>query len=146
MGDPLSAISLAANVLQFIDFACGLFSTAKQIYKDGNTAEISHLEDIAASLSKLAQDVKTSSESHKTMQGVNDENDLCKLAKGCQEVADELIKALRTLTPKSTGNRKWESLYHALKVIWKKEQIDSLHKRLTDIRAQMSARAIMFIK
>jgi len=54
--EPLVAISLAANVIQFVDFGGKLLSEAHEIYylKDGTITERIELAKIAESLSHLS--------------------------------------------------------------------------------------------
>ena len=62
--DPLSALSLAGNVAQFIEFGCSLVSKTRQIYKSANGATISQVETAIATrrLLELTRRLKSSLE------------------------------------------------------------------------------------
>jgi hypothetical protein len=62
--DPLSALSVAASVAQFLEFGCSLVSKTRQIYKSASGATISQAETTIATrrLLELTQRLKASLE------------------------------------------------------------------------------------
>jgi hypothetical protein len=56
--DPLTAFGLAANILQFIDFAGRLFGLGKEIYRSGESARNLHLGLIVKDLNSLSLNLK----------------------------------------------------------------------------------------
>jgi hypothetical protein len=57
--DPLSAIGLASNIIQFVNFGCELISGAQEVCKSisGQTAVNVDLQDIAKCLAKASNDL-----------------------------------------------------------------------------------------
>ena len=51
--DPLSALSLAACIAQFIDFGLKLVSHATEIVETGSTVTVQHLSNITSDLTKI---------------------------------------------------------------------------------------------
>ncbi len=60
--DPLSALSVAAAVVQFVDFSAKIVSKGKQLYKSpgGVLRENEQTETVTKRLQNLAQNLKTS--------------------------------------------------------------------------------------
>jgi hypothetical protein len=56
--DPISAFSLAAGIMQVVDFSTRLLSTANQLYHDGSTIRNSDFTLVADDLSSLNDKVK----------------------------------------------------------------------------------------
>lgn len=134
--DPLSAVSLAGNILQFVDTTKRLLSTARQISRAGAAEDILELESLTRDLRSWAQRV-TPSEPQNAKQGVwsEQEESIRALGRQSREVADELLGALDKLKAKSQGQvfRPLESLYRALRAIWTQKDIDVLQTRLDKI-------------
>ena len=58
MLDPLSAISLAGTIVQFIDFSAENISKGCEIRQDGSTVDFGELKIIAVDLSKLSENIE----------------------------------------------------------------------------------------
>jgi hypothetical protein len=54
MLDPLTALSLAASIVQVVDFSSRLFRDSVQIYEDGSTSEHEDIKSITTDLNALA--------------------------------------------------------------------------------------------
>jgi hypothetical protein len=111
----LAALGLASNVVQFVDFGLKLFSEAHELYKStqGSRNEDLELESITLDLKRLAQNLHSTakpSPGHSRPRKLSeDEATLQKLAIGCEELANELLKLLDDLKVKGPQNRKWKS-------------------------------------
>lgn len=131
MMDPLTAIGLAGNVVQFVDFCGKLVSKSVEIYRsrEGVLREIIDIETATKDLAQL-----------------NDQNSIVtadealeRLCKSCIAVADELLQALGKV--KVNGSpQKWLSFRKALRSVWSKEQIRELEQRLAILRDQLNLR------
>jgi hypothetical protein len=120
--DPLSALSVASSVVQFVDYTSKLISGAHQL---GTKSLIQTSDDFKHSLAK-----------GKTRGLSSNERDLQSLCEECQQVADDLLAVLKRL--KAQENKgKWSNILQAIKSIWSQEQIDSLQKRLDGFRQQL---------
>ena len=56
--DPLTALGLAGNIVQFIDFSCKILSDSYEIYRAGSTSEHEEIDFIATDLSTLADRIQ----------------------------------------------------------------------------------------
>ncbi|KAH0843180.1 hypothetical protein FOPE_07819 [Fonsecaea pedrosoi] len=144
--DPLSAIGLAANIVQFIDFSRRLISDAKEIYHSTNgvTAENVELQDVAESLSRLSSTLLNPLD-HSQAAISQTEAEIVKIAAASRVVGDELLAAIQSLTAGDGSHKKWRSFLQALKTLWKKDKIAKLRKRLEDARSNLSVHVLSYI-
>jgi hypothetical protein len=126
--DPLTAIGLAGNVIQFIDFSCKLFSQTREIFISGACASKETLavfvvtEDLKNLCGKLSvTDPQNPSE------GVNSSThgDIRFIATRCGIAAQELLGALERVKT-SKPNSKWNSFKLCLKTVWNSKAIDEM--------------------
>ena len=142
--DPLSAISLAANIAQFLDYATKLVSKGHALYKssEGALAENLDLEAIANSLTDVNSRVVQSycripgTASSTATTSVLDQQSLKSIAESCDKVAKQLLDILQRLKVQGS-HRKWKSVRQAFKSVWNKAHIDDLRKRMEGYREQM---------
>ena len=141
--DPLTCVSLAGAVAQFVNFGCGLISAGGQLYRDGRL-------EIHASAAKDAEQiqnyaVRAIGQLHdyraKLQQGFRsdehslplkeDEAELEKLCRGCDKEANALINRLEKLkVPEGSGKEVWKSIQDALLSVWSKAEIAAMKEKL----------------
>jgi hypothetical protein len=143
--EPFSALALAGNIVQFIDFGCSLISESHDIYRRGVSARYVDLRAVSEDLSELSDSFSTSSLSQDQSRREREEG-LREIAFRCKVVADELLRTLDSLTAKTKPHRKWTSFRQALMVIWKKEKIDGLEHRLDELRGQLNIRILSILR
>jgi hypothetical protein len=140
MLDPLSALSVAASVIQFLDFGCKIVGTSLDIHKSKGGATEHNLETaaIAADLQSLSNKLKDASdinsdgwsESEKKMQD---------MAIRCHETAKLLCSTLRKLQKNEKSRFKsWDTLRVAIKSVHKRGEIEALQRRLDSMRSQLT--------
>jgi hypothetical protein len=146
--ETFAALSLTANIVQFIDFSSKLFSKAREVHKSTNGASKEHadLESATKSLKRLILDLSSSSKSVATAENTSsDENELIFLAKDCNKVADGLLGLLEKV--RGSGRRgKWESFLQAARSIWKEGEIDSTREKLDQFRTRMTLCLLRILK
>ena len=127
--ESLAALSLAGNIVQFVDFGCRLFSKSRELYRssDGVLAENVELQNIANSLTALSKGL--TSESSVTAPQSIDYRNLRSLAEDCTSIATELLQALHEMKVKDP-QKKLQCFRTALKRIWTSEKIENISKRL----------------
>jgi hypothetical protein len=139
--DPVSALGVAASVVQFIDFTETLFSGTYQIYKSatGQTKFNFDLMTITTSLNTLNKDLRSSLHlatlDGKPLSKVEAEIDT--ICRGCSKVAEQLLLALEKLKAQEEHNF-WDSFLKALRTIWQKREVETLEKQLETFRMQIS--------
>jgi hypothetical protein len=147
--DPMSALSLAASVIQFVDFGTKLISKGHEIYhsETGQAEENIELEVIYEDLSWIGEKLKAFSTASSISSGQSREEEaLVKLASTCKTLADELLATLRDLRVAEGPHRKWRSFRKALSTIWKKEKIEALQEHLDRLRDHLSLQLIAISK
>lgn len=136
------ALSLAGNIVQFVDLGTRIFSKTRELKNstEGALKGNISLETIATSLKRLGEALTIpfspddpSSAGHLS----NDEKDMVNLARECQKVADELLQAL--------GRIKWQGSHRILKsfrqallTVWTKSEIDEIIARFGNFQAQLT--------
>jgi len=133
--DPLSALSLATSIVQFIDFATKIVHGARQIYETGacSVAENADIELCASELQDLCVRLDTSKlPSPRTA----DDDSLYRLANRCITVSNELLTLLRKIKLKDATS-KWQCMVSAVKTQVKKSERDEILSRLSQCRAQL---------
>jgi hypothetical protein len=166
--DPLSALSVAGTIVQFVDFSAKLIFKSHKLYESSNGALVENLElqAIAESMAGMQRKIKAAREEigpvyspvfldgrqrsrkptkeEQLMVQIRRENDkeLRSVCQQCAIVAEELIYALDSLKVRGT-NRKWGSFRVALQSIWDEGKIKKLGERLNALRAQLDT-SILF--
>ncbi|KAK5093357.1 hypothetical protein LTR70_004729 [Exophiala xenobiotica] len=137
--EAIAGISLAANVIQFIDFSSRLISKGKEIHENGSLSEQDDLENVTRSLAHFSHKLRESLQSRCTAGAdiTEDDKNLERIATECSRIADQLLQRLQRL--KYGGkHRPWKSFRHALKSVWAKAEIDNLAARLAAYRQQLA--------
>ena len=105
--DPLSAVSLAGNLIQFIQFGVQIFCKANEIRKLGSVAVNLDLEDLTKDLNGLTSRL-TLSPRGPTPCSTPNEKALNDAYDSCTRISAKLIEHLEKLKV-SAHRRKWKS-------------------------------------
>jgi hypothetical protein len=103
--DPISALGLASNVLQFVHFASGLLNSAQKIYvsASGTSSDCQHLEHVYSRLSQLSVAIRKANSTNKS-------NALCMSElPGGDDVLAAQWSAIRDLDTRQSSQ--WEGLH-----------------------------------
>lgn len=146
--DPLSAVSVAAAVIQFVEFGRKVVSKGSEIYNSVQGASIDHVQSEAAArnLVQLNEALKASLHSSRCYDEQENEaiRDICN---GCISTAKELIARFNKLR---VGNgqtgRRWKSLRQALKSVWSKGEIDAVAARLEAYRRELDTHVLVSLR
>jgi len=144
--DPLSALSLASNIIQIVDFSSRIVSRGYELYNsaDGRTEEHAMLDNAAENLSRLYEDLNSclKSNSRKLTQA---DQQLLELSARSKVVVDELRQALDKAKVMA-DDRKWQSVYQALRTIRTDKQISTLAGQLGEIRKQVDTAILISLR
>jgi hypothetical protein len=141
--DPISALSVAAAVVQFVDFAGTLLSSTRTIHKafSKEAESVSDLRTITNTLQRLNSDIEQSvvgsASSH--------DKDLLNLCHDCNRTANSLVNALTKLNAQGNSSL-WSSFKVALKTVWTQDELDELQKRLDSFRQQISMHILVALR
>jgi hypothetical protein len=151
--DPVSALSIAAAVVQFIQFGSSLTSKATQIYKSAEGALAEHIEcdKATARLTELSGKVKDSLRMVKGLGCLQEDATAIEvICNGCVEVSQELQSVLSKLRiqedVKSGIRRKWISLREAIRGVWSLDDINRLKQRLLNFREELEIHLMISIR
>ena len=146
--DPLSALGLAGNVIQLVDFSWKLLSRTNSLYKasDGASLENREMGMIANDLSRLTNRMHVSLQvTTRSAMLTADEEGLRDLSEACEGVARELLAALDKLRAKGK-HQKWESFRKALVAVWSKEKVADIMERLSAFRSQLDTHVLLSLR
>lgn len=141
--DPISALGIASNVIQLVDFTAKLVSVGTELYRNGALVEHTELKAAAKQLRDLKLSTEQSlngvDDSTRTDDPQNHDDTLSSLRdahSSCVKCANDVIEAVEKL--EVTGkHQKWQSFRHALSTIFKKDKLDAACQRLAHARQQL---------
>jgi N-terminal domain on NACHT_NTPase and P-loop NTPases len=142
--DPFTAIGLAGNIVQFIDYSSKLITSAYEIYKSstGSAPDHVHLDGIATRLLELTRSLQEP-ESHPSSSHERSPA-LQKLVEECCQDSQALLDLIKALRAKNGS--KWSRFRQAIKSTLKKEQIDRLENRLRDHRNEIAFHLVAMLR
>lgn len=136
--DPLTAISLAGTVVQFLDFGIKLVSKTHEIYSsiEGTQTRDVDLELLTENLTSVTRRLSSRARKACAFALSEDEKALERLTQQCGSVGDELVRALQNAKVQGPF-RGWKSARQALKSILGGDRVQDLYDRLKQYREQV---------
>lgn len=128
---PLSALGLASNIIQFIDFGYTIISHSLEYYKStrGTLTANEELEIIIKNLNEICERLGQPERQIDGASASKSENALIPLSQSCRNLAKGFLVVLDGLRVKGSHKR-WDSARQALKTAWKRKEIQDFEKRL----------------
>jgi len=142
--DPLSALAVAGNVLQFLQFTATLFSNTWKIHQAAlgfhengvNGQDVEGIHTRLLSFSSLLNGTPGNDET--AVGGSVHSAALGALLQECRGCCDRLLAITQKLQVKDDTKAKWwKSFEKAVYEIWKKEDIDHLKSRIRYCQTEM---------
>jgi ankyrin repeat protein len=152
MLDPLTALGLAGNLIQVIQFSYDIVSEGNKIYEDAGDVlgQNKTAEEVATDLSELTQNLKAKQEEWRVAHGRTalepDETRLRNLCDRCIEVAYELQIQLNKLKAKDGRGKRLRSYKQALVSVWRKDAIEEIAERLKRYQQELDTRVLLGIR
>ncbi|KUJ13415.1 uncharacterized protein LY89DRAFT_651612 [Mollisia scopiformis] len=145
--DPLSALSIAASVAQFLDFGTKIICHTKEIADNGSSVTVKHISGLNNDLIEINSSLKRQllAVTTQNLPLTREAQALLDLTDQCNEIAKELATCLQKITINSHKTDKWTNIKTALRTMWKQERIDELAKKLTDYRGQLTLRVLLLL-
>lgn len=143
--DPFTALSVASNVVSFVEFVGKIFSSTRTVYQAFNhdAGRCFDLESITDTLQTLNRGLVDSLEDSRSNQQ-SDQNDIAAknrqilaLCHDCNRVGDELLGALSGLKLQAKSSL-WGSFRIALSSVLSADKVSDLQSRLDGFRSQIS--------
>lgn len=152
MLNPLTALGLAGNLIQVIQFSYDIVSEGNKIYNDasGIVTQNKATEEVASDLAKLTEALKAKQDEWRVAHGRTalepDEILLRNLCDKCVEVAFELQIQLDKLKAKEGSGKRLRSYKAALVSVWRKDQVEEIAQRLERYQREVDTRVIIGIR
>lgn len=145
--DPLSALSVVAATLQFVDFSAKLLSQSYEIYK-GKGGEFldksKALQEEKGSITVAEHLLTLNQEIRKSRDAGNE--DLQKLCDECNAVAHQILGGLNKLKGDGKKPTVWSSFRLALHTVWSRDEVKRLEQRLETYRQNISFHMIFVMR
>ncbi|KAI2613308.1 hypothetical protein GGR54DRAFT_332208 [Hypoxylon sp. NC1633] len=144
--DPFTALSVAAAAVQFFDFARTLLTEYRERRNLAHSDKSEPFEQATEDLEQWISILKRSplSGGKESARLLEHEIALRELALGTGRAAEDLLEALRSLSPKAEQS-KWTSLAQALRSIWEADRISQLREQLENYRGQLVIRMLAYL-
>ena len=153
MLDPLTALGLAGNVIQIIDFSIKLVTEGNKVYHsaNGTLEENRAAEELANDLKQLTTGLSDSQrkwiEDHPAGQLDPDEIRLLNICNRCRKAADELNVQLQKLKVQDgTRLRRLKSYKQALISVWQKDAVEDLGNRLETCQRELDTQILFGLR
>ena len=145
--DPFSALSLASNICQLLDFGGRLVSGSLELYRshDGISSVHSEIEFIANDLTEMCGALMQPESRIDQQHAIKSELALIPLAQSCKELGEEFLSVLNSLKVKARY-QKIDSVRQALKSEWKRKAIQDYEKRLKSYRSQIAVHLLEILR
>jgi hypothetical protein len=132
--EPLSALSLAAAIAQFVDFGLKITGNAREIYGSlsGATEENQHLEAATRMTRHLTEKLVPSSLGHLT----EEETMLNDLVTECRSLSAELLNLLNKIKPKDPKSKRQATVSSFKSRFYDKDKV-RLQRRLDECQVQL---------
>lgn len=150
--EPLVALALAGNVIQFVDFGRKLLSGSSELYRSstGSLAANDEIELATADLKALINKLRRSFVpwSKNSTPNQHDQDTLASFRQVCDEavkVADELVVRLSKLKVNSK-HQTLSSLQQAVKSLWNAGEVAGLRNRLSSLKETLETHVIFSIR
>ena len=148
MLDPLSAFSVACNVLHVIELGVKVLSRAMD-YREAETGVLTEqkgLRDVSQTLNSLNTDLQASlSQQTASKQHTVEEAHLLEANNQCLRLSKELIEFLDRLKLKDK-HAAFNSLRLSIKTLWYKDKMDALEKSLSSARDNLNVAFLVYMK
>ncbi|GAW17426.1 hypothetical protein ANO14919_068830 [Xylariales sp. No.14919] len=131
-------MGIAANVVQFVDFASKLIGKSKEVYKSASGASEDNI-----TLDIIARDIKRIGNSIVAPEGCPEA--LKELIGESDRISQELLAALDKLRIKG-HKTKWKSFVVAMRGVWSEDEVESMGSRLGRLQAQIMAHLQVLIR
>jgi hypothetical protein len=138
--DPLTALSLASSIVQFVDFGSELVAKGWRRYKsaDGSLVEDVDTEMAVHHLVYLVSKLQNPSESRlpDSEAGQVEDQAFRALCTKCHSMGEELLSCLKAARVEGK-HRKWKSFRQALRSVSTEEKLSKIEARLSALKDEL---------
>ena len=145
MLDPMSALGLACNIIQIVDFSLKAVSKFRELYNDGASSENREIEDMALRLKSLRTNLVTVDPTTRQSRPVFDDKELQALADDCCKTADELTAELETLKVSDSHQRR-KAVGKLFRSIQRKSVVKGIQRKLDGYQKVLDTRILVDLR
>ena len=142
--EPYTALGLAGNILQFIEFTCKLLVQVDEIRQVGNSASVIELFNVTRDFDLLAHKLEVTTNTSQPSCLSQDDQAILDMSRDCARIATQLSSKLTKITGRA-GQSIRRTVRQALRTIWSEGEIQDLTKRLGMYRDQLQFRMIVMM-
>ena len=146
MLEPLSAFSLACNVIQIVETGCKLLAAAADYRQAGDGALKEHreLREVSRTLNNLSTSLKSSFQSPVSSPLPAEETRLLQANEECLRLSQDFIGLLDHLKVKDR-HATFESLRMSIKARWYKDRMDAMQKAMSEARDNLNIAFLIYM-
>lgn len=144
--DPVSAFSLAANVIGVVDFGLNVANHVLEIYRSSQGAlkENLQVQEITTDLALLTVDLQQSISSNDNPTLSRNAQELLKISRECHTTSRKLLETLAKLKG-DKKHREWNAVRKSMHAVWAKGKIEDAAKHLMNYRQALDTRILVDI-
>lgn len=149
--DPLSALSVAGTIVQFVDYGTKLLSNARELYRSsvGTLDANNELELVTTDLRALIAKLRMSFYSRAFDPGSVEAQQRASFDRLCDDaakLAEALLERLDKLKNRKEKHKAWHSLQKAVASAWSATEVAELKKRLLGFREALETRVLFSLR
>jgi hypothetical protein len=133
--DPISAFSLACNIIQVVDFGFKLAAGCRQIYASGSLESNDHIELVATDLRRISEEIEKAAAKNAG------DRELTDLASRSAATSKKLLSVLEDIKMKNQKSKR-NALGKTVTAMWKKGALDDLQKQLVSYQKALETRML----
>ncbi|KAK4185218.1 hypothetical protein QBC35DRAFT_465781 [Podospora australis] len=144
--DPISALSLVANIIGVISFAGDTISLAAQIHSAGDSRQLTSLKQSGQTLTSATAIVLEQTSKLDPKDASNDE--FLRLARSTTRVSDDITQLLTKVRGGDGKSKpsKWKTVQQTSNTVWNQDTLKRLEAELADARANLQLYTTVSIK
>ncbi|KAF4985588.1 hypothetical protein FDECE_16457 [Fusarium decemcellulare] len=145
--DPISALSLTANIFQVIGFAIDIVHVSLQIHDAGTLDMLQDLESAASKTRNAAKTLTAKSTRQASLQTKDPlDQELLEITDETLQIAGELDSLLQKVHGKDLGKSLSSTTCKTFRTVWNKDKVLKLQQRLHGAREELQFHLIVSIR
>lgn len=147
MAEAVAALSLAANILQVLDFGKQFAIAGYAIYHagPGSVEALSDLQSSSSRFHSVLTELQKGAARAPTSNVANGEDGILVLASKCSGVLKQMLESIVSPGSLEKGGKR-DAAKAAFKLGWKKGDIESLQKRLDQFRDELTLHLVVSLR
>ncbi|KAH7273155.1 hypothetical protein B0J15DRAFT_574019 [Fusarium solani] len=146
----MEAFSLAASIMQVIDFGSNFVITAIAIYRSSSSTPddllaVRSLQTNSESLGAVLGTLKADSSRLANRSSGNENDGIIALANECSKALQKMLDTLEIVKPSKTGNI-WKAMKSAVALKWNESSLSALQSQLNDFKHQISLNLLVSVR